>query len=411
MDLSGEQFDVIVVGAGIMGSCTAYQLAKRGQKVLLLEQFDFLHHRGSSHGESRTIRSTYTDDYYCAMALESARLWEEAESEIGYKVYFKAPHFDLGPSNSQSLRALIASCGKRSVGCRVLDPREVEEEFAGRFKLPEDWIGVCTELGGVIKPTKAVAMFQALAIQNGAVLRDRTEVKGIVKDNEKGGIRVLIGDGGGGEEIWGEKCVVTAGAWTEKLVKIVSGIELPIQPVETTVCYWRVKEGHEGKLAIGGDFPTFASYSQPYIYGTPSLEFPGLIKVAVHGGFPCDPDRRKWGPGKAVEELKGWIAATFGGAVETEGGPVAKQSCMYSMTPDEDYVIDFLGGEFGEDVVVGGGFSGHGFKMGPVVGKILAELAVHGEVKGVVEEGILGYFRIHRFVENPLGNSKEYSGE
>ncbi|CAN1341504.1 Probable sarcosine oxidase [Linum perenne] len=279
MDLNGQQFDVIVVGAGIMGSATAYQLTKRGKRVILLEQFDFLHHRGSSHGESRTIRAAYAKDYYCSMAIQSSRLWEEAESEIGYKVYFKSPHLDMGPADDESLLAIISSCRKNSIGCRVLDKRQLEEEFSGRVKIPEDWIGVCTDLGGVIKPTKAVSMFQTLAFQRGAVLRDRTEVKGIVKDEERGGIRVLIGDGDGGGEIRAEKCVITAGAWTEKLVK-------------------------------------------------------------------------------------------------------------------KDYVIDFVGEEFGKDVVVGGGFSGHGFKMGPAVGKILADLAVDGDAKGF--EG-LQCFRIQRF--------------
>ncbi|KAJ6758737.1 PEROXISOMAL SARCOSINE OXIDASE [Salix koriyanagi] len=112
--------------------------------------------------------------------------------------------------------------------------------------------GVLTEVGGVIKPTKAVSMFQALAFQKGAVLRDNMEVKNIVKDEVKGGVNVVVADG---EKFWGKKCVVTAGAWMSKLVKTVSGLQLPIQALETAVCYWRIKEGHEAKFAIGSDFP------------------------------------------------------------------------------------------------------------------------------------------------------------
>ena len=110
MENRSEIFDVIVVGAGIMGSSTAYQTAKRGKKTLLLEQFDFLHHRGSAHGESRTIRATYTKDFYPKMVLESAKLWEEAEEEAGYKVYFKTSQIDLGSSYDKSLQAIISSC-------------------------------------------------------------------------------------------------------------------------------------------------------------------------------------------------------------------------------------------------------------------------------------------------------------
>ncbi|PON73054.1 Sarcosine oxidase, monomeric [Parasponia andersonii] len=411
MEYSGEEFDVIVIGAGVMGSSAAYQAAKRGHRTLLLEQFDFLHHRGSSHGESRTIRATYPEDYYTDLVLESYALWERAESEIGYKVCFKAHQFDMGPAHSKSLRAVIASCRKNSLPHKALDAQQVAHQFSGRIRIPEDWVGVYCEMGGVIKPTKAVSMFQTLALQNGAVLRDNSEVTEI-KSLKNGGVLVTTGrsssgnnDNNGGQ-FRGKKCVVTVGAWTRKLVKAVSGVELPIQPLETTVCYWRIKEGHEPDYAIGGDFPTFASYGEPYIYGTPSLEYPGLIKVAVHGGYPCDPDVRPWGPGMSLEAMREWIEGRFSGRVDS-GGPVATQLCMYSMTPDEDFVLDFLGGEFGKDVVLGGGFSGHGFKMAPAVGRVLADLALTGEANGVD----LKYFRIGRFEENPRGNVKDYEDQ
>lgn len=405
MEYSGEKFDVIVIGAGVMGSSAAYQTAKRGHKTLLLEQFDFLHHRGSSHGESRTIRATYPEDYYTSLVLESYALWERAESEIGYKVYFKAHQFDMGPTHSKSLRSVIASCDRHSLPYRTLNSQQVAQRFSGRIHIPDDWVGVYSAHGGIIKPTKAVSMFQTLALKNGAVLRDNSEVKEIKRDSLNGGVLVTTVNG---ERFWGRKCVVTVGAWTTKLVKTVSGVEIPILPLETTVCYWRIndKVGHESDYSIDGDFPTFASYGEPYIYGTPSLEYPGLIKIAVHGGYPCDPDKRPWRPGMSMEAMKKWIEGRFSGRVDS-GGPVSTQICMYSMTPDEDFVLDFLGGEFGKDVVVGGGFSGHGFKMAPAVGRVLADLALTGETKGVD----LKYFRIGRFVENPKGNVKDYEDQ
>ncbi|XP_042496583.1 probable sarcosine oxidase [Macadamia integrifolia] len=403
MENSGDQFDVIIVGAGIMGSCTAYQTAKRGHKVLLLEQFDFLHHRGSSHGESRTIRATYPEHYYSSMVIESSRLWEEAQSEIGYQVHYKTIHFDFGPTDDKSLLSAINGCKANSISHSILDPGQVAEKFSGKFKLPENWIGLETELGGVIKPTKAVSMFQTLAIQRGAILRDNTEVKEIKKDEVRGGVLVITTNG---EEYWGKKSVVTAGAWTKKLVKTVSGLDLPVQPLNTTVHYWRIKEGYEKDYSLAGGFPTFASYGEPYIYCTPSLEYPGLIKIAVHGGYPCDPDKRTWTPILITDPVNKWIEEKFCGFVESTKA-VITQACMYSMTPDGDFVIDFLGGEFGRDVVVAGGFSGHGFKMGPVVGRILADLVLEGEAQGVE----LRHFRFGRFEENPTGNLKDFDDQ
>ncbi|KAF8036942.1 hypothetical protein BT93_C2618 [Corymbia citriodora subsp. variegata] len=403
MGSSTNEFDVIVIGGGIMGSATAYQTAKRGCRTLLLEQFDLLHHLGSSHGESRTIRATYPEDYYTDMVLESSKLWREAEAEAGYRVYTSTPHLDMGPANDVSLQAVIAICLKNSFSVQVLNQRAVADRFSGRLSIPKDWIAVYTEFGGIIKPTKAVSMFQALAFQRGAVLKDNMEVKDIKTDEVRGGIVVYTAMG---DKFWGRKCVVTAGAWTKKLVYSITGHELPIQPLETAVWYWRIKEGHKEKYAIGGDFLTFASYGQPCIYGTPSLEFPGLIKIAVHGGCLCDPDKRPWLPGRDLDSLKEWIEGRFLGLLDCST-PASTQSCMYSMTPDENFVLDFLGREFKEDVVIGGGFSGHGFMMSPVIGRILADLALTGSADGVE----LKHFRIGRFDENPKGNVKEFADQ
>ncbi|KAJ0691773.1 putative FAD dependent oxidoreductase, FAD/NAD(P)-binding domain superfamily [Helianthus annuus] len=409
------QFDVIVIGAGVMGSSTAYQAAKRGQKTLLLEQFDFLHHLGSSHGESRTIRATYPEEYYTPMVIESEKQWREFESEIGYKVYYKTGQLDLGPADNSSLVSIINNCRTHSINHRVLDRDEARTRFSGMVEIPENWIAVTTELGGVLKPTKAVAMFQTLAIKHGAILKDKMEIVDVTVDKHRGGVLVKSGSG---EKFWGKKCVVTAGAWISKMVQNVcnGGVNLPVQPVETSLFYWKIKEGYEVDFTVGAGFPSFASYGDPYIYGTPALEFPGLIKVAVHGGRECDPDSRTWGAAVAGTEgttmvigyLKEWIKSTFGDRVNWEDGPVMRQSCMYSLTPDGDFVIDFLGGEFNEDVVVAGGFSGHGFKMAPVVGRILVDLALGGKAAAALQEEEIKYFKLRRFEDNPRGNVKAF---
>ncbi|CAL5073537.1 unnamed protein product [Urochloa decumbens] len=395
------RFDVIVIGAGIMGSCAAYAASSRGARVLLLEQFDLLHHRGSSHGESRTIRATYPQPHYPPMVRLSRRLWEEAQSEAGYRVLTPTPHLDLGPRDDPAFRDAVRNGGAAEVAAG-----DTSWPWAGVFRVPEGWAAATSELGGVMKATKAVAMFQALAVKKGAVVRDRTEVVGIAKRGD-GSIVVRTASG---EEFHGAKCIVTVGAWTSKLVKSVTGMDLPVQPVHTLICYWKVRPGHESELTPESGFPTFASYGDPYIYSTPSMEFPGLIKIAKHGGAPCDPDGRDWAAGGVglAEPVARWIDAVMPEHVDTAGGPVIRQACMYSVTPDEDFVVDYLGGEFGKDVVVGGGFSGHGFKMGPAVGRILAEMAMDGEARTAEEAGVdLRPLRIDRFVDNPKGNLKD----
>lgn len=391
MENYNQVFDVIVIGAGVMGSATAYQTAKRGLKTLLLEQFEFLHHRGSSHGESKAIRASYSKDYYSSMVLESSRLWEEAEAEIGYKVYFKTNHLDIGPSNCKIFQTAIDSCRKNSIPVRILDPNEVAEEFSGNFQLPEGWIGVVTPHGGIIKANTAVAMFQTLGVQNGAVLKDNMRVVDIKRDQHTGDIIVHTSGGG---PFRSRKCVITAGPWTRKLVETARGITLPIQPLETAAYYWKINEGHEERFAISNGFPTFDSHGEPRVYGTPAMEFPGLIKIVIDGGSACEPDERTWAadePG-LLGSMREWVKGRFGGLVDSDE-PVITQSCICSMTPDGDYVIDFLGGEFAEDVVVAGGFSRHGFKMAPLVGRVAAELVAGGTAEGID----LSHFRVARF--------------
>ena len=235
-----------------MGSCTAYQVARRGATVLLLEQFDFLHRRGSSHGDTRTIRSTYPEPYYTLMMKQAFSLWHEAQEEIGYLVHTNTPHLDFGPNHSKSLMACLANCIQHNIPIHTLSSRQACDRFVG-LSLPSDWMALLTEEGGgVIHASKAVAMFQALALKHGAVLRDRASVQRISTTSMSTPLR-----SGNGQDpaVWvhtnrgsavGRKCVIAAGAWTPKLVQKMCGLSLPITPLHTTLAYWRIVEPEKG---------------------------------------------------------------------------------------------------------------------------------------------------------------------
>lgn len=410
-------YDVIVVGAGIMGSCTTYQVAKRGKSVLLLEQYDFLHHRGSSHGESRTIRVTYPELYYTKMMKEAYHLWEEAENEAGYMVYHQTGQLDFGPHDSESLLSVVSNLAEENIEHQVLTHQEFKARFSS-VAVPDDSLIVYTKQGGIVRASKAVAMFQSLALRHGATLRDRAKLVRIsphwkLSDGSDG---VLVATSRGAA--LGRSCILAAGAWTPQIVRELSGLQIPVEPLHTTIAYWEVIDSDPDVLSATKGFPVFADYGEPYVYGTPSIEYPGLIKVSVHSGTPCDPNKRVVAPDFELlrKEVSPWLASRFEGRVKSEA-PVMAEGCMYSMTPDEDFILDFLPlssgkGQEGKNgspelhycgILFAAGFSGHGFKMGPLVGRVMADLALNGTAPGVPLEK----FSMKRFAKNALGNQKE----
>lgn len=393
MVLSGA-YDVVVVGAGVMGSATAYQVAKRGHSVLLIEQFDFLHKRGSSHGETRTIRVTYSQDYFTFMMKEALQLWEEAQQEVGYMVHTQTPQLDMGAPDNKSLQSMISSCKKHGFDVEVLKSTEVSARFPV-MELPEQWISVVTSQGGVIHAAKAVAMFQHLAAKHGAEIRDRTKVTKVAPDGE--GVLVTTSEG----SVVGRKCVLAAGAWTSKLVKDISGLELPVQPLHTTIAYWQIEDTALDAFNASSGFPSFSSYNEPHIYGNASIELPGLLKVNLLSGYNCDPDTRALVPDmESMKQVVGpWLAAHFKGKIRSDA-PVVAEACMFSMTPDENFILDFLpikdqpaNSCESRSVVVAAGFSGHGLKFAPLVGRVMADLCLKESCDGVPLE----HFSISRF--------------
>ncbi|KAL3688718.1 hypothetical protein R1sor_015027 [Riccia sorocarpa] len=392
--ISGE-YDVVVVGAGIMGSSTAYELAKRKKSVLLLEQFDFLHRRGSSHGESRTIRLTYPEEYYTKMMVEAYDLWSQAERDAGYAVYTETGRLDFGPRDNPGLVALIASLQKFSLDHEILNPDHVSSRFP-MVEIPDHWVAVYTQQGGVLLATKAVSMFLSLSAKHGATLRDRTkvldvksEVDGVVVTTSRGSVRC-------------GKCVITAGSWVTKLVKGIAELDIPIVPIHTTIAYWEVDPEDPDLYSSDRGFPGFQIYDELPVYGTPSLEYNGMIKVNSHRGNPCDPDTRSVAPDhKSLRDyVSPWLAKIFKGNVRHDV-PVIAEGCIYSVTPDEDFILDSLPGK-DSNILIAGGFSGHGFKMAPLIGRIMADLACAGSVPGIPME----YFSLNRFASNPQVKEK-----
>ncbi|XP_044058249.1 LOW QUALITY PROTEIN: peroxisomal sarcosine oxidase [Siniperca chuatsi] len=375
------EYDCIVIGAGVQGSFTAYQLAKNEQKTLLLEQFVLPHTRGSSHGQTRIIRKAYEQDFYTHMMEECYELWAKLEREAGVKLYRQTRLLVMGPENSQSYQLFKNTLQRNKVPVVILT-RDNFSQHIPHVNLAEGDGAVVDITAGVLYADRALKTVQGQFQKLGGVIRDKEKVTEI-----KPGPVVTLSTSAGVYQA--KNVVITAGPWTNRLLAH-TALQLPLQVVKINVCYW--KEKVHGSYDVKQHFPCFllteGVESKEHIYGLPSNEYPGLVKICYHMGSETDPDQRdKQTDRSDIDILQRYIARCLPGLVPE---PAVVESCMYTLTPDRHFVLDCHPAY--SNIVIGAGFSGHGFKFGPIIGKLLSELSL-----GEVPSWDLSPFRIRRF--------------
>jgi sarcosine oxidase len=337
--------DVVVVGAGIMGAATARALSKTGLTVNVVEQFEPGHKNGSSHGTSRIFRLSYPDAMYVSMAQEALSLWRAAEEETGESLVLTTGGFDAGEGIEANADAL-GECGA--------DFEMVKGADAGnrwpQVRLGADEVALWHPDAGVALADKALSSFLRAAMRAGVRLHSNTRVESLELSED--GVEVRAE----GKTFHGGVVIVTSGGWAAPLLAT-AGVALDVKPTRETVSYFSIEESA----------PTFVEWSDPSIYALPS---PGFgLKAGEHiAGPSTDPDQ----PGEvnldSVERISAWVAHRF---PEADPTPAFAETCIYTNTPDEHFVIERHG-----PIVVGSPCSGHGFKFAPLIGKRLAELAI-----------------------------------
>ncbi|NXF11161.1 SOX oxidase, partial [Smithornis capensis] len=360
-------YDAIVIGAGIQGSFTAYHLAQRHKDTLLLEQFFLPHSRGSSHGQSRIIRSAYPQEHYSRMMPDSFHLWQQLEAEAGTSLYRQTGLVVLGPAGDPELEGCRRSLG----GDKVLDAAALAQRFPG-FRLHAGEVAVFDSTAGVLFADKALRAVQEVFRRHGGTIRDGEKVLRI-----EPGATVTVTTTAGVYRA--PRLIITTGAWTGALVESL-GLQLPLQPLRIDVCYWREKEpGSIGTRSVTPCFLTLGLSQAPHgIYGLPALEYPGMFKLCHHHGSPTDPEKRDQALSGASRPDIGILSNFITSYLpKLEPQPAVMETCLYTNTPDEDFILD-RHPKF-SNIVIGAGFSGHGFKFAPVVGKLLCELSLGEE--------------------------------
>ncbi|MFC9919347.1 FAD-dependent oxidoreductase [Agromyces binzhouensis] len=355
--------ETVVVGGGAMGAATAWQLARRGRDVVLLERYEPGHRNGASHGASRNFNVGYADPAYVAMLVEALPLWRELEAEartpllelVGVANHGPAAHFD-------AVHAALTAAG---IPSEFLPVDEASRRWPGiRF----DTRVLFNERAGRVNADAAIAALHATAAAAGADVRHRTRATRIETLGEDR-VRVASVDPDGVEQVVEARtAVVTLGAWTTRFV---DGLALPpLVVTQEGPAHFAVRD-ESMPWPSYNHFPGAAADGYGYwrspVYG---MLTPGEgVKAGWHGVGPVvDPDARDFLPvPDQLADLQRYARDWLPGVDADAATPI---SCTYTTTPDEHFVLDRIG-----PIVVGAGFSGHGFKFTPVVGRILADLA------------------------------------
>ena len=358
-----EKFDSIVIGLGAMGSAAAYHLARRGQRVLGLEQFHPGHDRGSSHGETRIIRQAYFEHpNYVPLLRRAYALWEELERETGESLYVKNGMLILGnPATSEVYRGTRQSAEQYGI---PLDRLTAEQSLA-RFPtyVPRPGMEALFEPNaGYLRVENAVKAHCRRAEALGAQLRIGEAVKGFAQAGS--GVSVETERG----TYTADRLVVAGGGWNPALL---GNLALPLRLRRMIQCWIPATRAHEGA-------PCYAfSEGSEFIYGFPMLDG-ATIKLATH--HTVDPISRPEEkdvaavPNSVADILFRFVARSL---------PFARPEivrfapCIYTMTPDEHFLLDQHPRV--PSAVFAAGFSGHGFKFASVIGEIMAELAMSGK--------------------------------
>lgn len=372
-------FDAIVIGSGVIGSSAALHLAAHG-RTLLLERFEFLHERGSSHGGSRIFRHAYPDAAHVRLAQAAERAWTDLETFTNERLLVRTGGLDFVNAGSAVGTAIKNALAQAGSEYESLSPEEVRERFPA-FAPDGDTEAVYQPNAGITPASRAVATLQRAAAASGAVLRER-EVATAVRATSAG-VEVITDKG----NYSAASVVVAAGPW---LGKLLPELELRLQVIKQQVLYMRIRDG--AREFAPYRMPVFIDHRQREggsIYGFALFELPHAIKVGDHGGAQAtDPDGRDF----LLDEE--WATRTARTAQllmpGLTGEVVSGTTCLYTKSADEVFIVDRHPAS--ERVVLAGAGSGHAFKFGPVLGEAAASLALGSE-----SPHDIGPFSLRRF--------------
>lgn len=376
-----DRYDTIVIGLGGMGSASAFHLARRGRRVLGLEQFDLLHELGSSHGLTRIIRLAYHEHpSYVPLLRRSYELWHELEARAGERLLITTGSVEGGDEHSEMFIGALEAARLHDLPHEVLDADEIVRRFPAYAPLGASIKAVWQPDGGFLLAERTILAHVNQAMQHGADLHFREPVLSW-RATDEGGVEITTE----AATYDADELVICAGAWARRLVPQLAELAVP----ERQVLAWLQPTAPE--LFTPERFPVFLlDVEEGSFYGFPVYDVPGFKFGRYHHMNepidPDDPDRSARADDEAL--LRAFATRYF---PQGAGPTVMLKACIFTNSPDEHFLIGRL--PEAPQVSVAAGFSGHGYKFCSVVGEIMADLAMHGETRHDI-----GLFALDRFV-------------
>ena len=358
--------DVIVIGVGGMGSAAVYHAARRGCRVLGLEQFDIPHELGSSHGISRIIRLAYAEGpQYVPLLRRSYELWRQLEALSGERLLIITGGIDAGLENSAIVRGVLRSCARFHLPHEVLDARSLNRRFPG-YQLTDDIVSVYQADSGFLIPERCIVAHVNAALALGAEVHARERVLSWTAGRRDVSVRTDRG------VYRARRLILSAGPWTRTLLPALQNAAIP----ERQVLIWT--QPLVPSRFQPGVFPIFnmeASDGRYYgfpVFSVPGFKFGRFYHLSQRGDADTM-DRECHPEDEAL--LRAGIRKYF---PDANGPTMAMKTCIFTFTPDEHFILD-LHPDSSCRVAIAAGFSGHGFKFCSVVGEIMTQLVLDGK--------------------------------
>lgn len=373
-----RSYNAIVVGVGGVGGAALCHLARRGLRVLGIERFSPGHALGSSHGGTRIIRQAYFEHAdYVPLVLRAWQLWEELARRRGEPMFEQVGLLQIGAAEGNVINGVLGSARQHALEVEKLAAGEIESRWPG-FRVPDAMIGAYERRAGYLHVERGVLAHIAEAATAGAECLFEQTVRGWRRDGE--GVVVSTSAG----EFRADKLVLAAGPWAAGLL---ADLAVRLQILRKPV-FWLATHDDRYRAAEGCPCYLF-ELPTGIFYGIPQIDDRG-VKVAQHtaGDAVADPLLVDRGPHAADERLVCDFAAE---CLPAAGDGVRDHSvCMYTMTPDANFIIDHHP-DFPQVIIIAG-LSGHGFKFIPVLGEIAADLVIDGATPLPIE-----FLKLNRF--------------